>query len=144
MALKINTYIEQEILDYIILQINNNSQYQSINNNSNQNPAKNINIIDTQQNGHQKNKTNEEQKLEESLESFDKIKVAGDGNCLISSILTYLNIPPQHTTTLRNQMAKAAEDYEWDKEILTSLNYEDNLDIAEKIKTPNSFIGYMK
>ena len=41
-------------------------------------------------------------------------------------------------------MAKAAENYEWNEEILTSLNYLDNLDIAEKIKTPNNFIGYME
>ena len=47
-------------------------------------------------------------------------------------------------TTLRNQMAKAAENYEWNEEILTSLNYQDNFNIAEKIKTPNSFIGYME
>ena len=26
-------------------------------------------------------------------------------------------------------MAKIAEDYEWDQEILTSLNYQDNFDI---------------
>ena len=41
-------------------------------------------------------------------------------------------------------MAKTAEDYEWEQEILTSLNYQDNIDIAEKIKTPNSFIGYIE
>ena len=70
--------------------------------------------------------------------------MAGDGNYLISSILTYLNIQIQYKTTLRNQMAKTSEDYEWDKEILTTLNYEENFDIAEKIKTPNSFIGYVE
>ena len=41
-------------------------------------------------------------------------------------------------------MAKISEDYEWDKEILTTLNYEDNFDLAEKIKTQNSFIGYVE
>ena len=70
--------------------------------------------------------------------------MAGDRNCLISSILTYLDIPLQYTAALRNQMAKIAEDYEQKQEILTSLNYQDNFDIAEKIKTPNSFIGYME
>ena len=49
--------------------------------------------------------------------------MAGDGNYLISSILTYLNIQIQYKTTLRNQMAKTSEDYEWDKEIITTLNY---------------------
>ena len=89
-------------------------------------------------------KTIEEYKLEENLDNFKKIEVNGDGNCLISSILTYLDIPLQYTKTLRNHIANAAEEYEWNNEILTSLNYQDNIDIAEKIKTPNTFIGYME
>ena len=39
--------LPHEILDYSLLQLNENSQQQSINNNSNQNSSKNINIIDT-------------------------------------------------------------------------------------------------
>ena len=91
-----------------------------------------------------KTKKNEDYKLEENLENFEKVEVAGDGNCLIASILTYLSIPLGYTTILRNQMAKAAQNFEWNNEILSSLNYQDSIDIAEKINTPNSFIGYVK
>ena len=45
---------------------------------------------------------------------------------------------------LRNQMTKAAENFEWNNEILTLLNYQDNIDITEKINTSNSFIGYVE
>ena len=78
------------------------------------------------------------------MDNFKKIEVNGDGNCLVSSILTYLDIPLQHTNTLRNLIAKTAEEYEWNNEILTSLNYQDKHDIAKRIKTPNTFIGYME
>ena len=93
MALKINPYIEQEILDYSLSQSDKNNQQENIHNNSNQSTAKILNIIDNTQNCLQQNETKEEYKLEENLENFVKKEVAGDGNCLISSILTYLDIP---------------------------------------------------
>ena len=144
MALKINPYIEQEILEYSIKQKTKSEQNKKINDNSKYNTAKTNHISDTIQNKEKQNKTIEEYKLEENLDNFKKIEVNGDGNCLISSILTYLDIPLQYTKTLRNHIANAAEEYEWNNEILTSLNYQDNIDIAEKIKTPNTFIGYME
>ena len=50
MALKINPYIEQEILDYSLSQNEKNDQLENIHNNSNQSTAKNQNIIDNTQN----------------------------------------------------------------------------------------------
>ena len=144
MALKINPYIEQEILEYSINLNSKSDKNHKINDNSKYITAKTKHIGDKIVIDEKQNKKKEEYKLEENLDNFKKIEVNGDGNCLVSSILTYLDIPLQHTNTLRNLIAKTAEEYEWNNKILTSLNYQDKHDIAKRIKTPNTFIGYME
>ena len=122
-----------EILDYILSFNSKSNQLQNKNNNQNHNFTKNLKIIGSRQNSHQQYKTNAEYKLEENFENFDKIKMAGDRNCLISTLLIYLNIEIQYTTILKSQMPKTEEDYDLEKEIFTFLNYQDNFYIAERI-----------
>ena len=58
--------------------------------------------------------------MEEDLDinEYKSVKIAKDGNCLLYSILTYLNIELKYANMLHKLIAKEAEDFELNEEVL--------------------------
>ena len=130
-CMKINKYIEDEYFYYAI-----NKDIENKDENKNENIK--YNILENQP------KIIENKNLEEDLDinEYKSVKIAKDGNCLLYSILTYLNIELKYANMLRKLIAKEVEDFEWNEEVLEGLLIESKSEIINKIKKENSFLGY--
>ena len=84
---------------------------------------------------------NPKNKIPMNIDEFEKIEVLGGGNCAFRAILASANLKPEEWKSLRKITAKLIREFNWG-ENLTALNYASPEELAEKVETTNSFVGY--
>ena len=64
---------------------------------------------------------------EPNINIFDKIKIKADGNCLPRAILNELDIIENYHAELRKEISNNIKDYNYNKDILDALNYQNSV-----------------
>ena len=126
-----NYYIEQEILKYYLTEPKNQKEEKI--NSDNENDKDEKNNISAPSELADNNKPTQNY--------FDTVKIEGDGNCLFKAILEALNINQSKHKTLREYTAKAIETKEWDQGVLEAIGIRNPHELADKVRTPNTFVG---
>ena len=126
-----NYYIEQEILKYYLTEPKNQKEEKLDSDNENDKDEKNNIAAPSELADNNKPTQN----------YFDTVKIEGDGNCLFKAILEALNINQSKHKTLREYTAKAIETKEWDQGVLEAIGIRNPHELADKVRTPNTFVG---
>ena len=65
------------------------------------------------------------------INNFDKIKIKHDGNCLQIAIFNTLNINENFHTELREEISNNIKNYNYNKDILDTLNYQNSEQLSK-------------
>ena len=79
-----------------------------------------------------------------NINELIRTETKGDGNCLPRAILQQIDIDSDKHLILRHEISKAILEFDIEKDILKALNYDNKEELAEEVKKPEKFIGYLE
>ena len=78
------------------------------------------------------------------INDYTKLDTTKDGNCCPRAILRSCGLDEEEHPIIRQEIAKAIKEFNWNPETLTALGYEDKDELAEQAAKQGNFLGYQE